>query len=257
MAKKDRPLLAITGGYGRVARVLSGLQNDYSIRLIDRTFEASPLETDDVRVGDLRDETFIRKALRGADAVLHLAANASPSSPWPAAADNMLLTHNVLEAAAVSKVEHLVIASSIHASGGDYRSGHLAVTTSGQPRPCCWYGVSKVATEELARLHADTTGAKVACLRFGLTGWPLTAREYADSWLGNEDALSIVRYSLASAAPFGVYHAVSRYAAQFWSTKNATDVLGWEPVQELPVQLESLPPADTAPCRMFELAGPT
>lgn len=257
MAKKDSPLLVITGGFGRVAGVLSGLQDEYRIRLVDRTLSANPFETDDVLIGDLRDGGFIRESLRGADAVLHLAANASPSSPWPAAADNMLLTHNVLEAAALSNVGNLVIASSIHAGGGEYRAGHRAVTTSQQPRPCCRYGVGKVATEALARLHADMTGAKVACLRFGLTGWPLTAREYADSWLGDEDALSLVRQALASSAPFGVYHAVSRYAEQFWSTKNAADVLGWEPVQDLPVQLESLPPADTAPCRMFELAGPT
>lgn len=256
MASDDLPLLVVTGGYGRVAGVLlPSLAARFRLHLVDRAAGTTSVLVDRASVGDLTNPGFAEEVTSGADAVLHLAGNASPTSPWPVAAENLHITQNVLAATELSGVQRVVLASSVHASGGDYRAGVRPVSTLTTPRPCCLYGVGKVALEALGRLHAERSGAHVVCLRFGLTGWSLMAREYADTWLADEDAGSLVDRALSTEVGFGVYHAVSRHAARAWSVDNAAEDLGWAPAHDLPVPLASLPPATSAPCPMFDL-GP-
>ncbi|MGJ8720361.1 MAG: NAD-dependent epimerase/dehydratase family protein [Salinibacterium amurskyense] len=255
MIRDDLPLLTITGGLGRVAGVLAPLREHWRVRAVDRAPAApgAAVTWDELEVGDLSDPEFVEGALSGSDAVLHLAANASPTSPWEIAAANVSLTDTVLTAAARQKVSRVVIASSVHASGGAHRAGELAIAPDGAAWPCCAYGASKVATEALARVFADSTGIPTVCIRFGLTGWELSAKEHAKSWLGDRDAVTLVSRVLASSPSFGVYHAVSRYASQFWSVGNAHTDLGWVPQEELPHELGDLPFATWAPCRLFRL----
>lgn len=255
MGRSDLPLLAITGGLGRVARVLAPLSENWRVRAIDRVAPASGVEPgwDELAIGELSDLSFVETALAGVNAVLHLAANASPTSPWEVASTNVTLTDTVLEVAARAGVSRVVVASSVHASGGAHRAGERAIATDGAAWPCCAYGASKVATEALARVFADATGIPTACLRFGLTGWELSAKEHAASWLGDRDAVALVGEVLASRQSFGIYNVVSRYASQFWSVENARTELGWTPRQELPCDISDLPFATWAPCRLFAL----
>ncbi len=253
-SREHLPRLVVTGGFGRVAGVVvPALHASYRIHVVDRTRPASAVEPDLVTLGDLLDPEVTRQALRGADAVLHLAANASPRSTWMIAMDNLQMAHYVLEAAAEFDVPTVVLASSVHAAGGDFRAGETPVRSDHAARPCCAYGVAKGALEGAAALHHDVTRASVSSIRFGLTGWPLTNRQLADTWFGDGDAAELVRRALAAPPHIGVYHGVSRHGSALWSVENAAQDLGWVPRQELPIALADLPPAAVAHCRMFDV----
>ncbi|MGW2125151.1 NAD-dependent epimerase/dehydratase family protein [Streptomyces sp. NPDC001758] len=254
MRRTESRRLVVTGGSGRVARVVvPPLAKNWRIHVIDRSAGDPSFSPERITISDMRDPGPLRRAMRGADAVLHLAANASPWSPWPVAIDNLTLAQNTLDAAAEESVPTVVLASSVHAAGGAYREGHVPVATDRPARPCCHYGTGKAAIEVAAALYHDATGAGASCLRLGLTGWPLTHRELADGWLGDADAAALVRQAL-SASGSGVYHGVSIHGARAWDVENATRDLGWAPQQELPVPLGSLPALEAWPCRMF--SGP-
>lgn len=245
-----RPVLLVTGGLGVVGTLLRpALRQHYHLRIVGK---GSPeLPTDDYRAGDLLDPAFTEDAVRDVDAVLHLAANAQPRSGWQQTADNVAMTQILLKAAQRQGVPKIVLASSIHAAGLNYRDGEAPVDPAALPRPCCPYGVSKVACEALGRLHAVHTGASVLSLRLGLVGWPLTERDYNPTWLSDRDAQALVVHALLSSVRQGVYFGVSRYASAFWSLANAQSELGWLPVDDLPPHSESLPWATSSPCLLF------
>ncbi|MEU3200695.1 NAD-dependent epimerase/dehydratase family protein [Streptomyces sp. NPDC048567] len=253
--RAELPLLLVTGGFGRVASVVvPPLADTFRIHVLDRTEHRFPMEPDQVTTGELHDLDLVARAMHGVDAVLHLAANASPRSPWSVAMDNLTLARTVLDAAAAAHVATVVLASSVHAAGGAFRDGARPVDPA-TAHPCCAYGVGKAAMEAAAMLHHDLTGASVSSIRFGLTGWPLTTKELADTWLGDQDAADLVRRALVAPPHVGTYHGVSRHGSSRWAVGNAAEDLGWRPRQELPVALSDLPPAESAPCRMFAVRG--
>ncbi|WP_353827683.1 NAD-dependent epimerase/dehydratase family protein [Agromyces sp. SYSU T0242] len=253
MRHSDRPWLVVTGGFGRVARVVvPRLAASHRIHVVDRAGKPTTFEPDAVSLGEASDPALLRTAMDGAAAVLHLAADPSPRSPWSSAVGNLDLARSVLDAAAAASVPRIVIASSVHASGGDYRFGATPVRTDTLARPCCEYGVGKAAVEALARLRHDETGASVRLIRFGLTGWDPVSRGLAQTWFGDDDAASLVAACLRAGPGFGVYHGVSRFASAYWDVSNARPDLGWAPMQDLPVSYESLSTRTTANCALFE-----
>ncbi|MBT2594025.1 NAD(P)-dependent oxidoreductase [Arthrobacter sp. ISL-72] len=248
----------ITGGMGMVGRLLlDDLHRDHQVRATGRSVpdlikDAPPPGVDEFLQGDLRDPRFANRAVAGADAVIHLAANASPVSSVAEAMGNVEIAANVLDAAARAGVKNVVIASSVHASGLDYRDGISGISPAHPPRPCCPYGAGKVAVEGLARLHQDEMGNSVSCLRLGLVGWPLEEREYAHTWLSAGDMRALVRAALTARAGFGIYHGVSRDAATRWDTGNAREDLGWVPFDHWAKEVGELPLAKKSSCRLLK-----
>ncbi|MFC9331233.1 NAD-dependent epimerase/dehydratase family protein [Kitasatospora sp. NPDC057015] len=248
----QRPLLLVTGARGVLGSLLRPtLRDQYSLRVSDRDAAGSS-GPDEVLVGDLTDPGFATEAVAGVDAILHLAAYASPRAPWPAIAPNIAMTHNVLAAAEHHSIDKVVLASSNHAAGLNYRDGECPVDPAAAPRPCCAYGTAKLAEEALGRLHAVRTGASVMSIRFGLVGWALAERDYNAMWLSDRDAAALVGAVLRSPVGHGVYFGMSRHAEAFWSLANARTDLGWKPRDVLPARAESLPWAPSPPCLMFD-----
>lgn len=251
-----KPLLLLTGGTGIVGQLLlPGLRLDYRLRITSQT---APLPGvikpgDELMVGDLRDAGFARHCVEESDVVIHLAANASPAASAEEAMGNVDMAASLFDAAADAGVGRTVVASSVHASGMDYRDGAHGISPLAIPRPCCPYGASKVAIEALARLYQDAQGNAVSCLRLGLTGWALVEQQYALTWLSTEDLIRLVRAALARPAGFGIYNAVSADSATRWDTGNALADLGWSPRDRWPVNVEQLPLAVSCPCQMFSI----
>jgi uronate dehydrogenase len=236
-------MLIVTGGLGRVATVLRpALPPD--TRLIDLQPGAEQL--------DLSDPHQAAEAVRGADAVLHLAASPSPGQDWSTAYRGNVALTEVLLRACGGRVPRIVLASSVHAMGLYHRSGRELISPEWTPWPCCAYGSSKVAVENLGRRHADRYGVSVICLRLGPTGYPLLEQRYANMQLSDRDARQLVLAALTADVQFGVYFGVSANTPARWDITNARAELGYQPVDDSAVlDIPEDQPYEFPNCHMF------
>jgi UDP-glucose 4-epimerase len=107
-------------------------------------------------------------ALAGAQAVVHLAANADVRFGWDAPRrdleQNVIVTHNVLEAMRATGVPRLVFAS----TGSVY--GETAVIPTPEdcpfPQQTSLYGASKLAAEAYVQAYAEGAGLSTTVFRF-------------------------------------------------------------------------------------------
>lgn len=145
----------ITGASGNAGSAIARLARKagFDVRMAD---VAPPADH------DLRDVEFVRcdtrtpadvdRAVRGCDAVVHLAAwhcaHVPPVSDETIFAVNVDGTFNVVQACRDHGVSSVVFASSMAYGWGGV------------------YGVTKVIGEDLWRMHHETTGASVALLRY-------------------------------------------------------------------------------------------
>lgn len=116
----------------------------------------------------LTDTAAVRDVVSGADAVVHLAANADVRFGWSHPArdleQNVLVTHNVLEAVRLATVPRFLFAS----TGSVY--GEAATIPT--PEDCAFpvqtslYGASKLAAEGLIAAYAEGTGLSASVFRF-------------------------------------------------------------------------------------------
>lgn len=160
----------VTGASGRIGRhVLDALAGRRELSVFDLVPPARDLPF--VR-GDVRDLDAVRAAMRGHDAVIHLAGLdlGVPAEPEAYFGANVMGTWNTLQAAREAGVRKAVLASSIAALGiGEMRPGfpprYLPVDDAHPMRPAHAYGISKRVVEDVARGFADGGGISITCLR--------------------------------------------------------------------------------------------
>ncbi len=115
--------ILVTGGLGGVGRPLVEqlLAHEHTVRVFDRVSE-QPIEKADCVSGEITDFAALREAMRGMQAVVHLAALTHPAAG--AGHDifhiNVTGTFNVYEAAAQAGIRRVVSASSINALGYNF-----------------------------------------------------------------------------------------------------------------------------------------
>jgi nucleoside-diphosphate-sugar epimerase len=159
--------VVITGAAGNLGQKLCRhlqAKGGYDLVLLDR--KNGPHEG--VVCADLSNaEDDWERYFEGADCVVHLAAVADSSAPWPALfTNNVVATINVFEAAVEHGVGRVVFASSLQTMFG--HEGKVRRITPDMPtEPLNPYGVSKAVGEALARDHARRRGLSVICLRIG------------------------------------------------------------------------------------------
>jgi nucleoside-diphosphate-sugar epimerase len=117
--------IAVTGGNGRLGRALISflLGRGDHIRSLDWSDTPHPAETGPQQRNlklDLKDLPVVMDALRGCDAVIHLAAFPGPYGPPPGVVytNNTTASYNVLLVCAALGIRHVGLASSINALGG-------------------------------------------------------------------------------------------------------------------------------------------
>lgn len=191
----------ITGGCGfigssLIARLLREAPSGHGIRVLDNlcvggredlarvcefseagSFGAFPETGVELVEGDILDAELALEAARGADVIVHLAANTGvePSIKDPRAdcASNVIGVLNYLEAARREGVRRLVLASSGAALGETEPPLH----EERAPRPASPYGASKLAGEAYCSAYYRTFGVETVALRFGNVYGPGSGRK--------------------------------------------------------------------------------
>jgi len=164
------PLLVITGAAGRIGTFyrahLAQAEPRWRLRLTDIRDIPDPRGAD-VVTGNFADLPFACSVLEGADALLHLAADPSPSADYYASLleRNVTAAYNAFEAAARAKIRRHVFASSVNAINGYPED--LQVHTSMLARPGNVYGATKVWGEALAAAYAAQGRLSTICVRIG------------------------------------------------------------------------------------------
>lgn len=172
-------LVLVTGAGGRIGAPVSTTLTaaGHDVRALVRPADAPgvPEAVDDVVLGDITDSGLVAGALDGVDAVVHLAAVASPrGEPIELLTNNSIGTFCVLDLAGRAGVRRLITASSISALGmawaEELRSpDYLPLDEEHPLRPEECYGLSKQVDECSAAMVARRYGATVLAYRFPFT----------------------------------------------------------------------------------------
>lgn len=147
--------VVLTGSSGRVGRaIFNALAGVHDIVGIDRT----PFSTTHV-VGDLVDESLLRRALEGADAVIHVAAVHAPHVDMVPDAEfsriNVEGTRRVGTAALAAGVRRLVFTSTTALYGRTVVAGHCRwIDETTAPAPRTIYHRTKLEAEDILQSMA-------------------------------------------------------------------------------------------------------
>lgn len=183
----------ITGAGGYVAPfVIAELEQAHTLTLFSR----QPLDSPhDVVTGSFLSEDDCRRALAGAEVVVHLGAVSDPSPETFAV--NTLSTYRILDAARQHGVRRVVMASSncvyghcFRLSGTPFMPSSLPIDEAHPCRPEDNYGLSKVANEETLLAFARAYALEVAALRLA---WVWGDREY--EWWQAEGQSQIEKFA--------------------------------------------------------------
>lgn len=143
----------VTGGNGFVgSHVVEALveRGHEVICLVRRTSDLRWIRHLEVvyRYGDLREPGKLAEAVRGAEAVLHLAGVVRASSPDGYFDVNLRGTENLLKACEEGKVGYFLLISSLSAAGP--AGGPEPLREGEEPHPISSYGMSKLEAERAA-----------------------------------------------------------------------------------------------------------
>ncbi|WP_199431325.1 NAD-dependent epimerase/dehydratase family protein [Qaidamihabitans albus] len=168
--RPDAPHVVVTGGCGFIGRAVVGefRRRGALVTVVDR----EPLTVDDDGIigiqGDLADAHIRDAAVRpGTAGIVHLAAVTSVlrSVEMPATtyAENVAITHELLELARTRGVPRFILAST-NAVVGDV--GGSTITEDLPLKPLTPYGATKAACEMLLSGYAGAYGMAACALRF-------------------------------------------------------------------------------------------
>lgn len=160
----------ITGGRGFIGRAVVKAFHDRGIpvTVVDRQEPDEPRAGVTDVVGDLLDKAVLDQAVApGTVAIVHLAAATSVlrsvERPADTYAENVAVTHELLELARIRGVSRFVLAST-NAVVGDV--GTTTITEDLPLRPLTPYGATKAACEMLLSGYAGSYGLTTCALRF-------------------------------------------------------------------------------------------
>jgi uronate dehydrogenase len=241
-------LVLVTGSSGRIGRaVVAELQRrKRPVRGFDRT-ETPGLA--DMVVGTLTSEADVMRAMRGATAVVHLAATPDDADfIHEIVPNNIVGVYHVMEQAQAAGVRRMVLASSGQVTWYERFRGPLPLGVDVQPTPRYWYAAGKVFLEAAGRAFAEKFGMSVIAVRLG---WcprtkeqveEITASDWAkDVYLSPGDAGRF--FAAAVEAPLSITYAVVNTTSRplqkmYVDLEPARRLLGWEPQESWPQGIE-------------------
>ncbi|MFJ9470915.1 NAD-dependent epimerase/dehydratase family protein [Streptomyces caniferus] len=220
----------LTGAAGGLGTLMRELLPPYGYRL--RLFDQRPVsgEPDAITAG-LADTRALREAVRGADAVIHLAGISLEAGFEEILRANIEGTYHLYEAAREAGVRRIVFASSNHAVGFTPRpaDGSGAIPVDTPRRPDTYYGLSKGFGEDLASLYWDLHGIETVSVRIGSCFPEPTSVRMLSIWLSPADCARLLHAALT--AP-DVGHTVvygSSANTRLWWDLSTARALGYAP----------------------------
>jgi nucleoside-diphosphate-sugar epimerase len=162
--------VVVTGGSGKAGRAVVADLVEHGYDVVNVDVVPSPAATAPFLRAELTDLGEAIEALRGVDAVVHLAAIPAPRirTVERTFEINMLSTYNVFSAAALLGLERVVWASSETTLGlpFDQPPDYAPIDEHHELRPESSYALSKVLGEEMARQFHRWSGIPFVGLRF-------------------------------------------------------------------------------------------
>lgn len=178
--------ICVTGASGWAGRVVVRDLREHGYDVAQTDVRVSRDELQWVLRADLTDYGQAVEALRGADAVVHLANIPAPGIATPAVTfnSNITMNFNVFQAAADLRLSRVVWASSETTLGlpFDVPPRYAPVDEDHYPLPTSTYALSKVATETIAAHFAQWTGVPFIALRFSNIMSPEDYQEFPSYW---------------------------------------------------------------------------
>jgi uronate dehydrogenase len=222
----------VTGAAGRIGTVvLEKLASRWHIRATD-VKPSGGIEALDVTDFERCVATF-----RGADAVVHLAANPSPDAEWSAlSGPNVEGAYAVAAAARECGVRRLVLASSVQAVSAYPEA--LQRRASDAPRPANLYGATKAFAEALGGWVAASSRTSVVALRIGYFSERPPADDDAtprnlSAWLSPGDCARLIQAAVESEHDgFVVVNGISANRYRIAEIGEAESRIGYAPVDD-------------------------
>ncbi|HWO13498.1 MAG TPA: NAD(P)-dependent oxidoreductase [Polyangiaceae bacterium] len=231
--------IVVTGSAGAIGRPVCDelLCRGYHVRGFDRS--PTPSLSDSV-VADLVDRAAVRAALRGADAVVHLAAEPDDADFALLEGPNVRGLFHVLDAARQEQVRRVVLASSIQVLGKWWvRAPRPA--SSEDALPVNHYGLTKLWAEQMGEMYARVYGLSVIAARIAfMVRNPDEARRLAqlelyDTYLSRGDAARFFVAAIeAPAVDFAVLYAVGLGGERLFDMDATARLIGFEPRDRWP-----------------------
>jgi len=244
----------VTGSAGTVGRPLCEelARRGHAVRALDL---APTPDVADTIVADVANATAVHAAMRGVDAVVHLAAQPH-ERPFPELiGPNVIGLYNVMDAAREQAVKRVVLASSMMVVAGAWTD---PVRPAGvdERRPNNHYALTKVWAEEMGELYAHRFGMSALAVRLGwMVRTPDEARHMQelkifDCYVSRADgarALAAAVEADVEAIRFEIVYAASRGGERVFDMEPARRLLGFEAEQRWPEGLPFALPAAPAP----------
>lgn len=229
----------LTGAAGGLGTLMRGLLPAYGYEL--RLFDMNPIEGDPGAItADLADKEALREAVRGVDAIIHLAGISLEAPFEKILRANIEGMYNLYEAAReewgaggppAAGRGRIVFASSNHAVGFTPRplDGDRLIPIDTPRRPDTYYGLSKGFGEDLAQLYWDKHGIETVSVRIGSCFLEPTSVRMLSLWLSPGDGARLFHAALTAE---GVGHTVvygSSANTRLWWDLSTARALGYEP----------------------------
>ncbi|MGV9883173.1 NAD-dependent epimerase/dehydratase family protein [Streptomyces sp. NPDC003006] len=231
----------LTGAAGGLGTLMRGLlpAYGYDLRLLDiRGIDGEP----DAVTADLADKDALREAVRGVDAVLHLAGISLESTFDKILKANIEGTYNLYEAARAEGVRRIVSASSNHAVGFTPRprDDDPLIPVDTPHRPDTFYGLSKSFGEDLAQFYWDKYGIQTVSVRIGSCFLEPTNVRMLSVWMSPGDGARLFHAALtAEDVRHTVVHGSSANTRLWWDLSSAR-ALGYDPQDDSEQYAEKL-----------------
>ena len=232
-----RRRVLITGAAGRIGSLLAQhWREHHELVLTDKRLPVTAAPVTFVK-SDLSDPSSMRPLFENIDTVIHLAADPRPNASWQSLLpNNVVATHNVLEAAADAACHRVILASSLNAVAG--YAADVQVTTTMPVAPANLYGAAKAFGEAMGRYYADQRKLSVLCVRLGAVVEVNDARlvpdhPLLDSMLTTADLLKLYDACLSiDDVRFGIFHGISDNRFKRLDLSDTRSVLNYQPCDD-------------------------